>query len=169
MRLRKLQREDAINMLEWMQEEDVVHFLSANFSSKTIGDCIEFIERSQNFDKDMNLAIVNEENQYMGTVSLKHIDFNNATAEFAITVRKCAMGKGYAKFGMAEILKKGIEDLGLSRIYWCVSEANLRAVRFYDKNMYQRTDIVPETITHNYTDEQNKSLIWYIYPKSDTV
>lgn len=163
MKLRKLEIKDAEHMLEWMHDDSVVHYLSANFASKTIDDCKNFIQANQNFDTDMNLAITDENDEYMGTVSLKHIDYKNGTAEFAITIRKCAMGKGYSAYGMAEIIRKGIEELHLKNIYWCVSRVNERAVRFYDKNQYKRTECVPENIKACYSEEQNNSFIWYVY------
>lgn len=165
MNLRKLEKKDAQYMLEWMHNEDVVHYLSANFASKTIDDCYNFIQTSQSYESDINLAIVDENDEYMGTVSLKHLDRENGTAEFAITIRKIAMGKGYSRYGMAEILRKGVEELGLEKIYWCVSRINERAVRFYDKNEYVRTDDVPQHIKKAYTDEQNELFIWYVYSK----
>lgn len=163
MNLRKLEKKDAELMLEWMHDDSVVHHLSANFAAKTIDDCYNFIRASQSFDTDINLAIVDDMDEYMGTVSLKHIDREMKTAEFAITIRKCAMGKGYSAYGMQEILKRGLEEYGLDKIYWCVSQVNVRAVRFYDKNMYVRTQDVPENIKSNYTDDQNKDFIWYVY------
>ena len=163
MNLRKLERKDAEYMLEWMHDDDVVHYLSANFAAKTIDDCYGFIEFAQSFETDINLAITDENDEYMGTVSLKHIDRENGTAEFAITIRKCAMGKGYSAYGMAEILKRGLGEYGLNRIYWCVSRINERAVRFYDKNQYVRTEEVPEKIKGAYTEEQNAMFIWYVY------
>ena len=57
-------------------------------------------------DTDLHLAVANDNDAYMGTVSLKHI--HDGTAEFAITVRACAMGKGYSQFGMVSILEIGI-------------------------------------------------------------
>lgn len=167
MKLRKLQKEDAPFMLEWMHDDEVVHFLSANFAEKKIEDCLAFIEKTQNFDTDMSLAITNEENEYVGTVSLKHIDHINSVAEFAISIRKTAMGKGYASYAMAEILKKGIEELKLKNIYWCVSCENKRAVRFYDKNKYLRTNSVPESLRNRYSKELNKKLIWYVYAREE--
>lgn len=163
MRLRKLNEKDARLMLEWMHDQDVVQYLGANFLAKTIEDCKKFIENSHSDAENINLAIVDEHDEYMGTVSLKHIDNEKRTAEFAITIRKCAMGKGYSAFGMAEILRIGIEDMHLKDIYWCVSKINERAVRFYDKNHYQRTDDVPEKIKGSYSAEQNNMFIWYIY------
>lgn len=163
MKLRELQIKDAELMLEWMHDESVVHHLSANFAEKTVDDCKKFILSSQNCDTDMNLAIVDDSDEYMGTVSLKHINKENKTAEFAVTIRKCAMGKGYSAYGMAEILKKGIGEIGLEKIYWCVSRLNERAVRFYDKNNYKRTEDIPESVRNCYTKEQNDLFIWYVY------
>ena len=94
MRLRKLELNDSKRMLEWMHDPFVVEKLQTNFINKTIEDCIAFINNSQN-DENIHLAIVDDNNQYMGTVSLKHITAN--TAEFAITVHRDVMGKGYAK------------------------------------------------------------------------
>lgn len=134
MRLRKLK--DAPQMLEWMHDEDVVKDMQADFSSKTIEDCNHFILSSKDTRKNLHLAIVDETDEYMGTVSLKNIGENKA--EFAITVRKNAMGKGYSHFGMKRIIEIGLEDMNLSSIYWYVDKNNQRAINFYDKNGYQR-------------------------------
>ena len=45
---------------------------------------------------------------------------------------------------MREIIKIGLEDMNLSSIYWYVDKKNQRAIKFYDKNGYQR--IFPEII-----------------------
>ena len=166
MRLRKLEKKDARLMLEWMHDENVVHFLSANFAEKTLGDCERFIALSQETVKEMNFAIVDDSDEYMGTVSLKHINQENRSAEFAITIRKCAMGKGFSAYGMSEILRIGLEELGLDNIYWCVSKLNERAVRFYDKNGYKRVEKVPESILDNYTKEQRELFLWYVWSSS---
>ena len=142
MRLRKLELKDAPLMLEWMHDETVVKDMQADFSSKTLEDCNHFILSSNDTRKNLHLAIVDENDEYMGTVSLKNIEEDKA--EFAITVRKNAMGKGYSRFGMREIIKIGLEDMNLSSIYWYVDKNNQRAIKFYDKNGYQR--ISPEII-----------------------
>jgi len=161
MKLRPLESRDAPLMLEWMHDPDVVCHLSTNFGEKTLQDCESFIAWANSTESDLHLAVADEEDTYMGTVSLKHI--HGGTAEFAITVRACAMGKGYSRFGMAAILAMGLEKLGLSAIYWCVSRHNARAVRFYDKNGYSRTDTVPPAIRDAYTPEQNTDFIWFVH------
>ena len=134
--LRKLKQSDASLMLEWMHDKDVVHFMKADFQHKTLSNCEEFIESAQDDRNNLHLAAFDDNDTYMGTVSLKNI--NHGSAEFAITMRKVAMGKGYAAEAMKQIIDKGFNELGLEYIYWYVRPENKRAVRFYDKNGYQR-------------------------------
>ncbi len=144
-------------MLEWMHDDSVVHDLKTNFLSKTIEDCLSFIESAQDDKENLHLAIADENDEYMGTVSLKHI--GDDSAEFGITVRKCAMGKGYAPFAMKEIVQKGFEQYQLQSIYWCVDPDNKRAVRFYDKNGYKRIE-APLKV-QGYTQEEKQRFLWY--------
>lgn len=166
MKLRMLKKEDAIYMLEWMHDKYVVENMQTIFTSKTLKDCEQFIALSQKTKSDLHLAIVNDSDLYMGTVSLKHIHHN--IAEFAIAVRREAMGKGYAKFGMEQIIQIGFEKLHLKSIYWCVSKNNSRALRFYDKNKYHRVKINELHIENTkYTKQQMEEYIWYEIKKDE--
>ena len=158
MRLRNLEIKDADRMLEWMHDPFVVEKLQANFLSKTKEDCLSFIENSCDAENE-HLAIVDDNDRYMGTVSLKHI--TEDSAEFAITVHKDAMGHGYSIWAMREIIKRGFEKYKVRNIYWCVAKDNLRAVRFYDKNAFPRTTPEKIRIAGGYTEEQINSYIWY--------
>lgn len=162
MKLRQLQDADAPLMLEWMHDPSVVSCLFTNFAEKTLSDCQRFIAYSKTCTDDLHLAIADDRDEYMGTVSLKHIDRIHSTAEFAITVRACAMGKGYSRFGMTEILKHALQELKLDAVYWCVDRINQRAVRFYDKHGYLRTDRVPGHILEQYPPADRANYIWYI-------
>lgn len=158
MNLRKLELKDALFMLEWMHDPTVVKYMQADFEKKTLEDCKSFIKDSWNDKNNLHLAIVDDQDTYMGTVSLKNIQ--NYSAEFAITVRTIAMGKGYSKYGMQQIFELGRKQNGLKNIYWCVSPENKRAIRFYDKNGYQRVD--KNDVNHEgYTMDQVYSFIWY--------
>ena len=159
MKLRKLELKDAPFMLEWMHDKSVVQDLRTHFLTKTIEDCENFIRNSWNDSKNYNLAIVNEEDIYMGTVSLKNI--NALSAEFGITVRSCAMGKGYALWAMNETLNIGFEEYKVQIVYWCVSPDNKRAVRFYDKNGFERVDSKELDMIEGYTKEQIATYVWY--------
>ena len=107
------------------------------------------------------MAVVDDNDVYMGTVSLKSIDRETGTAEFAIAVRQQAMGKGFSSYAMKEIIKIGFEALNLNAIYWCVLKKNKRAVRFYDKNGYERTDVVEQKIFSRYSESVDKNYFWY--------
>ena len=157
MKLRKLEMKDAPFMLEWMHDDSVVHNLRTDFASKTIEDCKQFIETAQDSSGNLHLAIVDENDEYMGTVSLKHI--TEDSAEFGITVRKCAMGKGFSKYGMVEIIKIGKKERGINKIYWCVDPSNHRAIRFYDKNDYKQVAAPNEA--NGYTEVEKNRYVWY--------
>lgn len=144
MKLRKLEIKDAPFMLEWMKDPDVTGKLKNDFGSKTMEDCERFIMESWNQEENLHLGITDGNDRYMGTVSLKGIDLLRSCAEFAIAVRRGAMGKGYAGYGMAEILQIGWEERNLGMIYWNVRKDNVRAVRFYEKRGYKRINTAPE-------------------------
>ena len=159
MKIRKLKRKDATFMLEWMHDPVVVENLQTNFAEKTIEDCEAFIETSQSDKGNIHFAIVDDSDEYMGTVSLKNVTFSEA--EFAIALRRSAMGKGYSKYGMEEMIRHGFNDLGLVSIYWYVSPENKRAVRFYDKNGYRRTKPLKSWCVGEDSAEQLEHYIWY--------
>lgn len=163
MKLRKLQLKDAPLMLEWMHDEAIIAGLQREkFIDKTLQDCESFIKESLSNKSNLHMAIVDDEDIYMGTVSLKNITNNDA--EFAITVRSAAQGKGFAQFGMKEIIRIGHEDMNLKSIYWCVRKDNLRAIRFYDKNNYTRVNVLPTSMFGGggvYTSKQLCNLYWY--------
>lgn len=167
MYLRKLEMKDAPLMLAWMHDENVVQNLNANFAAKTLADCEAFIQISQDMTKSINLAIASDSDEYMGTVSLKHIDRTEGNAEFAITVRKEAMGRGYSWFGMKEIINKAFSELNLECVYWCVSRKNDRAVRFYDKHNFHEAVDISDKILSRYTNDDD--LKWYSVLKGDVL
>lgn len=165
MNLRKLDMKDAPFMLEWMHDPNVTIGLQKKFGEKTLADCEEFISSANQKSVDVHMAVTDDNDEYMGTVSLKNI--SNGSAEFAIAVRSCAMGRGFSKFAMAEIIRIGLEELGLKKIYWYVLKDNLRAIRFYDKNGYVRVEenqennisFASSTLLHKET------FAWYVVEK----
>lgn len=163
MYLRKLELKDAPLMLAWMHDKSVTEKLRTDFTSKTLQDVENFIKWSLEDKENLNLAIASDEDEYMGTVSLKHIE--NGSAEFAITVRTEAMGRGYSWFGMESIIEKAFHELGLESIYWCVSRENIRAVRFYDKHNFHEALDIPPKVLDRYKGIEN--LKWYLVLKGD--
>ena len=164
MRLRRLEMKDVPFMLLWMHDTNTSLFFRTDFSSMTEEDCEHFITSSWNSKDSLHLAIASDEDEYMGTVSLKRIE--NSNAEFAISVRAEAMGRGYSWFGMEEMINKAFEELGLEAVYWCVSRDNFRAVRFYDKHNFHETLDIPQGVLDRYKGVEN--LKWYSVLKGDS-
>lgn len=159
MQLRELKQTDAPLMYEWMHDKKVVSELKTDFESKTMEDCLAFISNAGDSEEMCHFAIADEAGEYMGTVSLKHI--GNGSAEFAIAIRQCAMGKGYSVFAMKEIIRYGFDTLGLRTIYWCVAPENKRALRFYDKNGFERCVLRDIPAKVDYSEEEAGRYIWY--------
>jgi len=161
MKLRSLAEKDAVAMLEWMHDLDVVEKMGTDFRNKTILDCIAFIKNSQKDCSNFHRAIVNDSDEYLGTVSLKKLDLIDHTAEFAIVICKKAMGCGIASWAMQEILNIGKNELGLHKVFWCVRKDNIRANKFYNKNGYQKTFNVPEYLYNSY--DNGSDLNWFAW------
>ena len=165
MKLRKLELKDAPLMLEWMHDKDVTANMNRDFSSLSIEDCERFISNSVNNKQNVHMAVVDDNDEYLGTVSLKSVDYEKRNAEFAITIRKCAMGRGVSSYAMQEIIRIGIEEMNLDCVYWCVSPVNVRAVKFYDKNDYTRVDYHSLCVDADYDEELINAFIWYCVQK----
>lgn len=157
MKIRKLRLQDAPLMLEWMHDDTVVHYLREDYAGKAEEDCISFIIKARDEAENIHLAVADDSGEYMGTVSLKHIRQN--TAEFGIALRTCAMGRGYAFYGMQAIMEYGSGNRGIDTVYWCVDPDNQRAVRFYEKHAFLRCS--PPEQAPGYTEEEKRRYIWY--------
>lgn len=169
MKLRNLENKDAAFMLEWMHDTSVIKYMRSDFINKTKNDCLEFIKNSNQSNIDIHKAIVDNNDEYLGSVSLKNIC--NKSAEFAIIIRKKTMGKGVASFAMKEIISFGFQILKLEYIYWCVNYKNIRAIKFYDKLGYKKvlfdTNLKSRVIGGGYSSKEFNNFIWYQISKEE--
>lgn len=133
MYIRELQEKDAPFMLEWMHDKNLVEFLANDFQKMSIEDCLAFIQNSHTQDGFIHRAVCNEQDEYLGTVSLKNVDVKNGNAEYAIAMRSAALGTGASKAGTEAILQIAFDEMGLNRVYLNVLKDNMRANRFYEK------------------------------------
>ena len=136
MRLRKLKEEDAEGMMEWMHDPDIQQYFRFPAQDKTYEDVLDFIHKAETTPidgRDMHFAVADENDEYLGTISLKNIDMSARKAEYAICLRKCAQGKGIAFWATNQILKMAFEKYHFQRIYLNVLSDNKRAIRFYEK------------------------------------
>ena len=163
MHLRKLEIKDLPFMRLWMKDKSVTSMYRQNFKDMSDDDAKAFIISSTTDKNNLHYAIATDEDEYMGTVSLKNI--HDGAAELAIVVRSEAMHRGYAWFGMEAIIEKAFNELNLESVYWCVSKENERAVRFYDKHNFHEVIDIPEKVLERYRGIEN--LKWYSVLKGD--
>lgn len=161
--LRKLKQEDAVGMLEWMQDEQIRRNFRFTTDKKrlTQTEVLEFIDTADYVFRDKNsihYAVTQAGGEYLGTVSLKNIDLTAKNAEYAIVLRKKAQGKGLAWEATKEILRLAFLEFGLERVYLNVLKENKRAVRLYEKCGFVYEG---EFRRHLFLRGEYKMLRWY--------
>ena len=136
--LRELQISDAPLMLEWMHDPEIQKSFTKDMLNTTLKQAETFCEDSC-IPKEiitgtsLHFAIVDESNEYLGTISLKDIDVENGNAEYAITTRAKAHGRGVAFKATGELLRKAFKEYGLHRVYLNVFDDNIAAIKLYEK------------------------------------
>lgn len=134
--LRELQEKDAPYMLEWMLDPSISCFFRFDVRDMTEDSCRQFIVESGKSTRCWHYAIADESDEYLGTVSLKNINYEKGEAEYAISTRKRAHGTGAALEATRQIWKIAFLKLNLKRIYLNVLDENQRANAFYQKAGY---------------------------------
>lgn len=159
--LRKLEKKDAKWMLEWMHDEEIQQNFRTDMLSRDYADALSFIENAAEKPeegKNIHYAIVDEKDEYLGTISLKKIDLTAGKAEYAICLRKKAQGKGIARQATKELLKKAFEEFGLERVYLNVLSDNEKAIHLYEKSGFCCEG---EFRRHLFLNGRYKDLKWY--------
>lgn len=156
--LRKLKEKDACFMIEWMKDPNLNCFFSFDANNITYENTIEFILKADIDKLNSHYAIVDEADEYLGTISLKNIDNHNNHAEYAISLRACAIGKGVAAEATQKILDIAFNDMNLNKVYLNVLSDNNRAIRFYEKMGFTYEG---EFIKHIKIKGEYKNLKWY--------
>lgn len=158
MLLRPLQEKDGLYMLEWMKDSRVNCYFRFNPENITIESTIEFINSCYKDISNHHFAIVDDNDIYQGTISLKNIDSYARTAEYAIALRFDAQGKGIGTFATKEILNYAFKEFDLNRVYLNVLADNSNAIRLYEKCGFS---FEGEFKKHLKINGELKDLRWY--------
>jgi RimJ/RimL family protein N-acetyltransferase len=158
-KLRPLKLQDAPLILEWMHDTELASNFRQDFSQFDLASQEEFIKNVQNTPDDLHFAIVDDaDDEYLGSISLKKIDRVNKNAEYAVAMRRTALGTGAAAVGTTELLKIAFEREGLEKVYLNVLSDNKRAQSFYEKLGFAREGESTHSVLIN---GEFKDLVWY--------
>lgn len=156
--LRKLELSDATLMLEWMSKPEIYNKMQYDYKQLNLDSCIKFIRNSWDDKENLHLAISNENSEYLGTISLKNIDYKNKNAELGIALHPQYMGKRIASFALFEMAKRAFFKLRLNRIYLYVRTDNNRAVMFYEKNQLEFEGCSKESLL---IEGEYRDILWF--------
>lgn len=165
--LRKLKREDAAGMLEWMHDPEVQKGLRMNGAGKTEADVLKFIEGASTepiHGGDIHFAITDENDKYEGTISLKKFDFESRNAEYAVCLRSSAQHRGIAVQATRELLRLAFEKYKLEKVYLSVLSQNVKAIQMYEKVGFVYEG---ELRRHLFLNGEYKNLIQYSILKEE--
>lgn len=168
-RLRKLENKDCDGMLEWMHDEEVMHSFRKDMRNRTREDVLKFIENAKDIPangEDLHYAVVDESDEYMGTISLKAFNEKDGNAEYAISLRRKFWGKGVGQSATEKLLEIAFQKMNLERVYLNVLANNERAIRLYEKCGFQMEG---EFKKHLYLEGGHKNLKWYAMLKEDYI
>ena len=130
-------------------------FTRTPFSEETL---VDFIRNSWHDKRNVHFAVADEDDEYMGTVSLKNIDLIDRHAEYAIVIGRPHWGSGVAYEATDAIIDYGFNRLNLHKIYLNVLSSNIRANRFYEKYGFVREGAFA---AHMFIDGKYEDLNWY--------
>lgn len=147
--LRRLELRDGVGMLEWLNDFEVSNFFSFKNQSHSIETVQAYIQKSHHDDLNKHFAIVNESDEYLGTISLKKIDLYNLNAEYAIAIRRSAWGKGVGTQASKHLINYAIMDLNLHKIYLNVLTSNTNAIRLYENLGFIQNGVFKDHLKKN--------------------
>ena len=162
--LRILKEKDAPLILEWIKDPDVNKHFRFDSNAITIDSVLEFIHSNQDTRENAHFAIVDDSDEYMGTISLKNIDLYSKTAEYAIAIRKKAQRKGYGRKASLMILEYAFNSIDLNRVYLNVLSDNVDAIQLYENVGFTLEGEFKDHITIN---EEINSLRMYRMMKDE--
>ena len=134
-RLRAYREDDLKNMLAAINNGAVTRYLQFMRPISQAQER-EFLESAMRADDPSNVsfAIESSDSEYLGGVSLMHIDHRNRSAELGILIaRPDDWGKGYGSEAALLMMRHGFEEKNLHRIHLRVYDYNERGQKSYVK------------------------------------
>lgn len=134
-KLRELSRTDIPRINMWRNDPELISYLGAPF--RYINPEVDhkwFDGYMANRGNTVRCAIVDEQDEILGLVSLTSVDYLNQSAELHIMIGdKENQGKGIGYFAVTTLVQHAFRNMNLRRIELTVLEENKRAQHLYEK------------------------------------
>lgn len=151
--LRELQLQDVESIMRWIRDPEVKNNFRFTQKPPSREQIVEFVSKkylSESKPSELHWALFNKndlEKNYIGTVSLKKIDYQDQNAELAIVISdKEYRGKGYGQEALYLVCQYGFQMLNLHKIYLTCIAHNTGAIRSYEKFGFSQEGIHKEQI-----------------------
>ena len=149
--LRRLTSEDTETMAQLANNKKIWDCVRDLFPHPyTLEDARAFIGRAEEEDPANTFAIVNEEDQLCGVISLMPNEgVYRISSEIGYWVGEPYWGRGIATQAIAKITRYGFEKLQLERIYAGVYEFNVASMKALEKNGYIKEGVMRNAVIKN--------------------
>lgn len=146
-RIRALEMSDLDNCYTWINDEEVIRFLSMRFPASRKQE-ETWLERAVKGEDpgERNYAIEiassgpddgypgSQRPEHIGNIGLMSIDWVSGTAELGIFIgKKEYWGKGYGQDAIRTLLRFAFSQLRLRKVFLRVMGSNVRAQKCYSK------------------------------------
>lgn len=154
--LRPMTIEDSRYIVEWRNRPEIKKYFiyQGDFTIQGQQEWIKnYIEKGL---VKQFMIVKSENNDVIGSVYLRDIDYKFKKAEFGIFFGK-EYGKGYGTKAAKIMIKYAFEELKLHRIYLRVFADNARALASYNKVGFKREGILHDDV---YVDNKYRDIVW---------
>ncbi len=153
LKLREIEKSDLTVINQWRNDTDLISYLGAPFRYINFDTDVNWYnEYLQKRSSSIRCAIVNENNDILGLVSLLNIDYINRSAVLHIMIGdKNSRGKGIGSFAVNSIVDHAFDNLNLRRIELEVLESNSIARHLYRKCGFLEEGVKKEAVFKNGT------------------
>jgi RimJ/RimL family protein N-acetyltransferase len=131
-KLRKLIKSDSIEMIKFNTDHDLIKYVNFIRKKPIINDYLRFVSKA-NHSKIHRHYAIDLNVKYIGTISLKNINYHKRIGELAIAIIKDYRGKGYGKKAIFNLIQIAKSKLKLFIIKLNVFEHNLNSVNPYER------------------------------------
>lgn len=148
--LRQPQNSDVLPLLALRNDVEMQLQLMALPRANSVQKLNEWLDRNLNDAETVFFVIADKsDNQVIGFIQIKNINFINRVGELGIGLTKSAQGKGFAEDAMKMLEQYCKSVFNLRKIVLEVLEINERAIKFYIRFGYRQVGILTENHYQN--------------------